>query len=434
MASLIDYVRDVLILATHEKKKNREASKSNLTVVAALATILLISVVVAVSGPVGSQPVWAGTFPGVNGKIAFVSDRDPQGIYVMNADGSEQTRLGEGYDPNWSPDGSKIAFTKEAENDPGEIFVMNADGSEQTRLTNTAFNNDPTWSPDGSKIVFSESDAIAVMNADGSEKTTLGLGSDPSWSPDGTKIVFLGSLPDNSVPFNPNRQHTQIFVMNADGSEQTRLTNNSASDTTPAWGPATMTPEPSPKQSTLTINSVDLSGNTISEAWTAIRNATNGMVIDTGFTPLTFIGDSSSEYKVSVANYDGRIFSSWKDDAAITSNSRVISLASDIELTATFDLGDSLRGFTSFTYAGTEEQQHDLTVNAFSLDDNRTLHMWTIVDPQSSDALAGTTTYKVYASNYKDRVFDHWEDGSTDRIRTVTIDGATTITAYYKTG
>jgi hypothetical protein len=55
-----------------------------------------------------------------------------------------------------------------------------------------------------------------------------------------------------------------------------------------------------------------------------------------------------------------------------------------------------------------------------------------LIFPQSSDA--SSTTYKVYASNYKDRVFDHWEDGSKDRIRTLTIGEATTITAYYRTG
>lgn len=58
--------------------------------------------------------------------------------------------------------------------------------------------------------------------------------------------------------------------------------------------------------------------------------------------------------------------------------------------------------------------------------------MWTIIDPQPADSSG--TTYKVYASNYQNLVFDHWSDnGSTDRIRTITIGEAATITAYYKT-
>src|SRR5438094_10080697 len=65
----------------------------------------------------------AGTFPGVNGKIAFASGKDGDyEIYVMNADGTNQIRLTNnhpGYDvwPSWSPDGAKIAYA----NDGGNI-------------------------------------------------------------------------------------------------------------------------------------------------------------------------------------------------------------------------------------------------------------------------------------------------------------------------
>ena len=85
-------------------------------------------------------------------KIVFESRRDGnREIYVMNSDGSEQTRLtnNPALDncPSWSPDGSKIAFWSERDGNC-EIYVMNADGSEQKRLTNNpAFDGYSFWSP-----------------------------------------------------------------------------------------------------------------------------------------------------------------------------------------------------------------------------------------------------------------------------------------------
>ncbi len=181
-------------------------------------------------------------------RIAFVSDRnDPDrnddvrisDIYLMNADGSVQTRLTDSsaWDtrPRWSPDGRRIAFFSYRDGKT-EIYVMNADGSEQHRLTdNQAGNAWPSWSPDGRRIVFvsyrDESSEVYVINVDGSGQTRLtdnpAMEMRPSWSPDGRRIAFNSDRDGN----------WEVYVMNADGSGQTRLTDNPGSDISPIWSP-----------------------------------------------------------------------------------------------------------------------------------------------------------------------------------------------------
>ena len=85
-------------------------------------------------------------------RIAFASDRDGNWeIYIMNVDGSEQTRLtnnpADDLSHCFSPDGSKIAFTSDRDGNY-EIYMMNADGSGQVKLTNNpAVDFGPCFSP-----------------------------------------------------------------------------------------------------------------------------------------------------------------------------------------------------------------------------------------------------------------------------------------------
>jgi Tol biopolymer transport system component len=218
-------------------------------------------------------------------QIAFLSLRDGNNeIYVMNADGTNQTRLtndpGLDSEPAFSPNGSRIAFTSTRAGNL-EIYVMNADGSNQTRLTNNnGGDTHASFSPDGSQIVFTSARAptfdseIYVMDADGMNPTNLtnsaGLDTEPSFSPDGSRIVFTSNrdgnreiyvmdanglnqtrLTNNAVDdvaasFSPDGSkivftsgrdgNNEIYVMNADGSNPTNLTNNAATDFEPSWG------------------------------------------------------------------------------------------------------------------------------------------------------------------------------------------------------
>jgi Tol biopolymer transport system component len=165
----------------------------------------------------------------------------PTGLYLMNADGTFQTRLiSDGlyhYDPAWSHNGKKMAFAagpNTGKNSHFQIYVATPDGSHQVRLTNDTFDDwRPAWSPDDSKIVFTSNRSgqynLYVMNADGSHVTRLtsSSGFGASWSPDGKHIVFDSQR--NGL--------SQIYVMNADGSNVVRLTQTSSDEYAPAWSP-----------------------------------------------------------------------------------------------------------------------------------------------------------------------------------------------------
>jgi Tol biopolymer transport system component len=236
-------------------------------------------------------------FPGANGRIAFVSaengDRSIH-IYSVNADGTDPTQLTSqpdfDRDPVWSPDGTKIAFTRSAVgNDLHDLVVRDVVLGTENRLTNqtTGFIRDPAWSPGGNWLAFvapgenpgSSFPEIYRVDAGGTRMINLTRNDElderePAWSPDGTKIAFAGaghevngvqvfvmnadgSEPRNLTRSQPGSNHqpvwsptgdeiafvsdrdgnNEIYTMDADGTNVTRVTTHSASDVAPAWSP-----------------------------------------------------------------------------------------------------------------------------------------------------------------------------------------------------
>ncbi len=88
----------------------------------------------------------------LTGNLTFV-DAAGGNLNTVNGDGTNLQKIGFGLDPQWSHDGTQIAVARQGPV-PG-IYVMNADGSNERLLYQTNEPRSPAWSPDDSQIVFS---------------------------------------------------------------------------------------------------------------------------------------------------------------------------------------------------------------------------------------------------------------------------------------
>lgn len=138
--------------------------------------------------------------------------------------------------PSWSPDGSQIVYQSERDGN-SEIYLMEADGSMQTRLTaNRNFDGGAYWSEDGSKIYFtSDRDGeyrVYEMNPDGSDQM---LSSNGEFDINQNELSNDGSLRLFQSEWDGELNNLEIFISDANGGNVRQLTDNNYADYWATW-------------------------------------------------------------------------------------------------------------------------------------------------------------------------------------------------------
>jgi Tol biopolymer transport system component len=188
-----------------------------------ITTILTVGIAI-----VAAAPAWA-TFPGQNGRIAFQMDFGLGAqIYTIKPSGlgiKQLTKVrGTAESPDWSPDGTRIAF--QAEDGPNGLWIIRADGS---HLHQVASGAQPAFTPDGHHLVYYCDDCtggqgIFLMRADGSNApgtrlTTSPSGYDgdvnPEVSPDGQTVTFVRGKVEG--------ERQALFAVDIDGTDVRKL-------------------------------------------------------------------------------------------------------------------------------------------------------------------------------------------------------------------
>ena len=178
--------------------------------------------------PDGSQIVYT------RGWVDKLNDRRKSSLWIMNVDRSRNRQLLEGSGAQWSPDGTRILFTKQGEPEGSQIFVrwMDAEGatSQITHLEDGPSN--VRWSPDGNWIAFtSRVDDRADFAGVKLPKRPDGA----KWTDEPKVVERAGYKRDRRGYIDTGWTH--LFVVPAEGGTPRQLTDGNWNHSGVAWSP-----------------------------------------------------------------------------------------------------------------------------------------------------------------------------------------------------
>ena len=278
-------------------------------------------------------------------------------LYLVPTDGSQAPRkLSSGIrdtTPRWSPDGKRMAFVRTVEKDgkpqPSQIYLLDMDGGEARPITDVKRSaSNPVWAPDGKSIAFTSS-----TGREGQEGRDAQEGQEGKHVSD-VKVVTKATYRANGNPTYVDNEHqAHIFVVRVtdglnDKAIPTQITDGPYDEGGVEWAPdgskiyfrSIRVAEPYYTEEGAEIYSVGRDGGAITKV-AAIDGDISSMAVSPDGNKIAFIGTERGKPIRSYSQPD-----LWVTDA--TPGSTPKNLTADYD----FDIGGGIGGDQSAPRGG----------------------------------------------------------------------------------